>query len=61
MISFSKDINENISLEWAFEEEIKIKVIELFRNMDIDIVDYREEKIGVDSYKIFMKHIVDNK
>ncbi len=61
IISFSNDDIENTLNDMAFENEIKHKVIELFRNMDIDVVDYRAEKISNDNYKIFMKHIIDGK
>lgn len=61
IISFSNDDVENALNDMAFEDEIKLKVIELFRKMDIDVVDYRAEKISNDNYKIFMKHIIDGK
>lgn len=61
IISFSNDDIENTLNDMAFENEIKHKVIELFRNMDIDVVDYRAEKISNDNYKIFMKHIINGK
>lgn len=55
---------ENNFIEFMFKNEnLKNKFIKLLNNMDIDIVDYRIEKLtGItNEIKIFTKHIIDGK
>ena len=55
---------ENVFMNLMFiNNSIKSKFLEILNNMDIDIVDYRIEKLegSENEIKIFTKHVVDGK
>ena len=64
LLNCSDDDFENILMHFMFEDpKIKEEFLKLLKIMDIDIIDYRVEKIPdvKDGIKLFTKHRVNNK
>ena len=64
LLNCSDDNFENILMHFMFEDpKIKEEFLKLLKIMDIDIIDYRVEKLPdvKDGIKLFTKHRVNNK
>lgn len=64
LLNCSDDDFENILMHFMFEDpKIKEEFLKLLKIMDIDIIDYRVEKLPdvKDGIKLFTKHRVNNK
>lgn len=64
LLNCSDDDFENILMHFMFEDpKIKEEFLKLLKIMDIDIIDYRVEKLPdvKDGVKLFTKHRVNNK
>lgn len=57
IINCGNDYFESLFFDFVYEEELKKKVIKLFNNLDINIIDYRHDE----ELRIFMKHKVKDK
>ena len=44
----------------TYSEELKRLILKMIREMDIDVTDYRTEKVGESSIQIFTKHMIDS-
>jgi len=51
----------NIKFEISNLSDTKELVLKMLKEMDVDIVDFREEKLSNDKIKVYIKHFVEGK